>query len=508
VTQQFSQDRLNQIASRKLEELGVTATASDDGRLAGSLPLSDYGLSNPFTGNPIRNAHFVVEGHDYLRFLAPPLLAGLTPQNFFALDDLQPMVHHLDELLRYRHDSVKRLATHLHHFQLEARVDDENGAVVASISLDGIGDVVLIGDEQGVRASHLRPAGGGPNQPLPATPIELAEFADASDLAEFLRNLTGVVAQLEDDDFAADFEAPVTGEYRPPPGWGEGPTLPPLEQTDELPPPTPNKPQDAMASAVAAADDDSEQTQLDANDVEPPVSETGAPSGVTAAMVVRCFGHSAQLARGVAVLRTWWIRHQRFKLTLQHQQGRTFFGRLTGPDGGALWDGSLDIDKHPPMDEFVYQLLDARGFEVGQLRSEGEIAPDEEFDEPTPHADPPDTAAPGSASDDTGERLPIAGEIWAMNVLVERSDDQEVRYCALNAEGQPYGAARILPRVDFEAAFAAHGGGYRLLVRVLAVTAAQVAYVQLDPSYQPSGDSRAIAPSIFLSNFLPEEHAT
>jgi hypothetical protein len=130
---------------------------------------------------------------------------------------------------------------------------------------------------------------------------------------------------------------------------------------------------------------------------------------------------------------------------------------------------------------------------------------------PTPQAAP--QAAPQPAPEPApapafgvggGEQLPVAGEVWVMNVVVEKDDGSEVRYCAVNAEGQPYGAARILAKSEFDGVFAAHRGGHRLLVRVMGASPAQVVYVQLDPKYQPNGDTRSIAPSIFLSNFLPE----
>jgi len=520
MSQAFDQPRLNQIAGNKLTELGTPSTVGEDGRLHAELPLERYHVMNPFTGKPLITSRFAVESHDWLRFTSPPLLAALAPIQYFQLTDWAPLVEHVQKLLDYRKKSVDRLATHLHHFQLDARIDVEHGAVVAAVTLqDGSGSVVLIGDEQGVRASHLRPRDGGPNQPLPAAPIELAEFADARDLERFLAKLAQHAHQLADD-----FSAPKTGEYRPAPGF---------EATQaDAPAPVPL---DDASGATREPENTEWMPSTGAFEGAGPGAATGAgaATAITADMLTRCFGDSAQIAQGVAVMRTWQVAGQRIKLTLKQKRGRRFVGRLTGADDATLWSGELDVDKHPPMDEFVYHLLQARGLDVSSLPTPKNAAP-----APAPVAAPVRLPQPGSETqvmpiapgrpptggetevmtvspgrpptpppamgEPGGEPLPGPGQMWMMKVIVEKSDADEVRYSALNAEGQPYGAARILPRVNFEGVFSEHGGAWRLLVRVLAASPQQVAYVQLDPTFQPSGETRSIAPAIFLANFLPD----
>src|SRR4051812_12335439 len=65
-----SRERLNQIATRKLGQLGIPVRAAADPQLLeGELPLSPGRVQHPGTGAALTRARFLVWGHDHLRFL-------------------------------------------------------------------------------------------------------------------------------------------------------------------------------------------------------------------------------------------------------------------------------------------------------------------------------------------------------------------------------------------------------------------------------------------------------
>lgn len=523
---QLSQERLNQIAGRKLAELGISCAVGADGRLVGDIIAGDA-LVNPFTNTPLGAVHFVVEAHDHLRFLSPALLAGLSPLSFFDADSVSALLTLLAQQLRRRLDAVSRLKTHLHHLRVDGEIDRDHGVLVAPVKIEGAGTVVLIGDEQGVRSSHLRPLGGGQNLPMPPLSIDLSQFADATDLALF-------VGELAQRAKPAPNAAPQTGIFRPPPEFfTNGPAVAP-DDTRPTPagrdvgfgamPTTSEFLSDESADAVAAAASQATPSSATAESDEfmPPTQAFEVPAGiaggahgqpahgdvpagaVTVGMLARCLGDSAQLAHGVAVMRKLDVGGHALKLTLRQKRGRVFVGRIAW-DQGVLWQGEIQVDKHPPMEQLAHELLRSQGIAIPAAPASAPQQVMAPSAEPAPPSPAPVAAAPQPAFGQAGgERLPVAGEIWVMNVVVEQQDEGEVRYSAINAEGQPYGAPRILPKAEFGRVFAEHRSGYRLLVRVMGASPQQVVYVQLDPTYQPNSDTRAIAPSIFLANFLPE----
>jgi hypothetical protein len=94
-----------------------------------------------------------------------------------------------------------------------------------------------------------------------------------------------------------------------------------------------------------------------------------------------------------------------------------------------------------------------------------------------------------------------------MNVVVEDLGAEDVRYVGTDIDGRPYGAARVLPRADFEAVFSPHGGGFRLLVLIEQVQDGSVLYRQLDRERQPLGAPRKMSAAILVANFVPEAAA-
>lgn len=102
---------------------------------------------------------------------------------------------------------------------------------------------------------------------------------------------------------------------------------------------------------------------------------------------------------------------------------------------------------------------------------------------------------------------PQKGEVWVMNVLVEQETSEEVRYVCVDTDGKPYGASRVLKRVDFDSAFVRHGTFVRLLIYIDTVDGAFVVYQQLDSQRQPRGTSKRLATAILVTNFIPEAAA-
>jgi hypothetical protein len=103
--------------------------------------------------------------------------------------------------------------------------------------------------------------------------------------------------------------------------------------------------------------------------------------------------------------------------------------------------------------------------------------------------------------------MPHAGEIWMMNVVLEGTQGEEIRYVGTDIDGRPYGAARVLKRTDFEAVFSRVGMGWRLLVIIDQVQGDHVLYRQLDPQRQPMGAPRRMATAVLVANFVPEASA-
>jgi hypothetical protein len=94
-----------------------------------------------------------------------------------------------------------------------------------------------------------------------------------------------------------------------------------------------------------------------------------------------------------------------------------------------------------------------------------------------------------------------------MNVVIEGTAADEIRYVGTDIDGRPYGAARVLKRAEFEAVFAQERGGWRLLVQIEQVQDGHVIYRQLDRARQAIGAPRKMAAAILVANFVPEAAA-
>jgi hypothetical protein len=94
-----------------------------------------------------------------------------------------------------------------------------------------------------------------------------------------------------------------------------------------------------------------------------------------------------------------------------------------------------------------------------------------------------------------------------MNVVVEETGPDEIRYVGTDIDGKPYGAARLLKRADFEAVFTQERGGWRLLIHIDQLQEGNVIYRQLDRQRQPIGAPRKMSAAILVANFVPEAAA-
>jgi hypothetical protein len=214
-------------------------------------------------------------------------------------------------------------------------------------------------------------------------------------------------------------------------------------------------------------------------------------NALTLAALASVFGEEAMLAPNAMVELVQEFQHggTRYRFVASREVGTLFKGRLIGPSGD-VWSDRFELANFPGTREVVALAL-------GVAPSSPETAPDARV-----VAD-----APARAGDIPGHLQPHPGEVWVMSVVVEEAREGEVRYVGTDIDGRPYGAARVLPRADFEAVFAQERGGWRLLVLVDQVQEGSVIYRQLDRNRQPIGAPRKMAAAILVANFVPEAAA-
>lgn len=169
---------------------------------------------------------------------------------------------------------------------------------------------------------------------------------------------------------------------------------------------------------------------------------------------------------------------RRYHFIAVHEGGSVFRGRLHGPEGDP-WGDRFDLERFPGVEPLVALVL---GISTTT----------------------PTSPAPEPKSTPAGALAPQPGEVWVMNVVVEREDAGEVRYACVDVNGQPYGAARVLPRKDFETVFTQHRGSWRLLILIDQVDGESVTYRQLDSARTPRGTSKTLSIRTLTANFFPE----
>src|SRR5687768_17853539 len=100
------QERLNQIAQRRLAGLGLDAFVGQSGVLEGKLALQ--GVVIPGAAAPITRARFAVVSHDQLRFLDPPL-AALAPLPFYDVKSTAELETRVRTVIEHRLRSLQQL---------------------------------------------------------------------------------------------------------------------------------------------------------------------------------------------------------------------------------------------------------------------------------------------------------------------------------------------------------------------------------------------------------------
>ena len=219
---------------------------------------------------------------------------------------------------------------------------------------------------------------------------------------------------------------------------------------------------------------------------------TPAPrNALTLARLAEVFGADAMLPPNamVELVQEFQYAGTRYRFVAGREMGTRFKGRLIGPNGD-VWSDKFELSGFPGTRAVVALALGASISEAGE-----------------PGA-PVDFSAAAAIHGELPQHLqPHPGEIWVMNVVVEASGPDEIRYVGTDIDGKPYGAARVLKRSDFEAVFSQARGGWRLLIQIDQVQDGSVIYRQLDQARQPIGASRKMASAILVANFVPEAAA-
>jgi hypothetical protein len=232
-------------------------------------------------------------------------------------------------------------------------------------------------------------------------------------------------------------------------------------------------------AAMRSAPGPSEPAPRSALEATPPPR-----NALTLATLAQVFGEDAVLAPNAMVELIQEFQHggTRYRFVASREMGTRFKGRLIGPSGD-VWSDRFDLADFPGTRKVVALALGAHERE-----------------------EPADGAEQGAAGF-PAHLQPHPGEVWVMNVVVEQSGADDVRYVGTDIDGRPYGAARVLKRADFEAVFTEDRGGWRLLIQIDQVQEGHVIYRQLDRQRQPFGAPRKMGAAILAANFVPEAAA-
>lgn len=220
-----------------------------------------------------------------------------------------------------------------------------------------------------------------------------------------------------------------------------------------------------------------------------PLEATPPPrNALSLAALARVFGDEATLAPNalVELVQEFEYGGTRYRFLASREMGTRFRGRLIGPNGD-VWSDRFELAAFPGTRKVVALALGAS------------------LEEPAPSVEP--VMAPAAVGEVPQHLLPVPGEVWVMNVMIEGTAGDEVRYVGTDIDGRAYGAARVLKRAEFEAVFAQERGGWRLLVQIDQVQDGYVIYRQLDRARQPLGAPRKMAAAILVANFVPEAAA-
>jgi hypothetical protein len=225
----------------------------------------------------------------------------------------------------------------------------------------------------------------------------------------------------------------------------------------------------------------------------PRLEATPAPrNALTLSRLAQVFGEEALLPPNamVELVQEFQYGGTRYRFVATREMGTRFKGRLIGPNGD-VWSDRFELGSFPGTHAVVAKALGAPPSPSGG-----------------PAGMPVELSGDAKAAGELPQHLlPQVSEVWVMNVVVEESGPEEVRYVGTDIDGKPYGAARVLKKSDFEAVFTQARGGWRLLIQIDQVQDGAVLYRQLDQARQPIGAPRKMGAAVLVANFVPEATA-
>ncbi|HZZ84557.1 MAG TPA: hypothetical protein VFE30_08465 [Anaeromyxobacteraceae bacterium] len=302
IISKIPRERLNQIAARKLTALAVPVRlGADRETLEGEL-LFQGRVTHPATGAAIPRAHFVVVGHDRLRFTEPPLSA-LEPIAFYDAERLAALEQRVVDDLGRRAALLHDLAARLRAVGLEPGFDAERLALRA-IAKTPTHAFELFAGPEGLRVARVAPVGGRPFEVPPSfRRLDLAAFGGLAELEAELARATPELERL-------------AGEPR-------------------------GQPAPAAAGAGVEA-------------TPPP------RNALTLLALTERFGGDAMLAPNAAVevIREFEFGGTRYRFVATREVGTVFRGRVIGPSGD-LWNERFELSAFPGAREVVAVALGA-----------------------------------------------------------------------------------------------------------------------------------------------------
>ena len=359
---QIPQERLNEIAQRRLVRLGIAAQVPMRGGEVGALEgtLNFANLVHPVTHERLSEVPFRIVGHDRFELLEPRLTV-LEPIPFHDLTSQAQLEERIRTALAARAAIARAKVGELERLKLTARIDPVR--LVAQAEVQASHHVfTLEADVQHVRVVRMgtgntqRSVGGS------ATLLQLAQFTSLVDLeielsvraASFDVLATNTTPASATPANAATGEAPAAVAL---PGAAAGAAPPPLA------------PIRAAVPNVGAA-------------LAPLLARFGVQAHVTACELVEDFTDGVET----------------FRLTASYVQGASFrvaLWRSSAPER-PLFSDTVDVTRMSSTLELTSSVLG---------RTVAKVEPQDQA---------PATDAQGI--------LPRPGEIWIMSVLVERDD--------------------------------------------------------------------------------------
>ncbi|RME20021.1 MAG: hypothetical protein D6806_17240, partial [Deltaproteobacteria bacterium] len=188
----ISEERLFQIAARKLAAFGITTELTTSGgsmRLAGRFRLPGGRFVSPIDHQPVENFSFHAVGHDHWQFDAPSFLGALGPLPFFDFSSAEEAVEFAFKRLAQRIAALKLEAERMRGLGVEARINPQTLHLSSMVELAAVGRLELEGDGNRLRIKSLQPIGSDQVQQLEPLDVPLDEIGDKVDLELILARL-------------------------------------------------------------------------------------------------------------------------------------------------------------------------------------------------------------------------------------------------------------------------------------------------------------------------------